>query len=86
MNYTTDDYKQELIVKAWEQVINDCKSIEELLRQPIDWKIACYSPDEMTKERKQHLLNVYNAKLKELKDKGANYRFNARLHEIINKI
>lgn len=81
-----NDAKQEIIVKTWEKVIDDCKSIEELFRQPISWKIACYSPDELSNERKMELLAYYDKKLEHLKGNGLNFRFEARMQEAINEL
>ena len=83
---TTPEIQQDLIVTTWKKVIDDCKSLEELLRQPINWKIACYSPDELSDERKQDLLSYYDKKLIELKGRGANYRFEVRMKESINEL
>ena len=40
----------------------------------------------MTNGRKMELLNYYDNKLIELKDKGAKYRYEVRLQEAINEL
>lgn len=81
-----NEAKQEVIVNTRKKVIDDCKSIEELFRQPISWKIACYSPDELSNERKMDLLAYYDKRLEYLKGRGANFRFEARMKEAINEL
>ena len=80
------DEQQQLIIATYKLIIDDAKSLEELLRQPITWKVACMSPDEMTDERKEDLQAYYDAKFQALRDAGKRDRFFARIDEASEKI
>lgn len=81
-----NETQQQIIVATYKLIIDDAKSLEELLRQPIEWKIACMSPDEMTDERKQDLLDYYNKKAQALREAGKIDRFFSRMDEACDKI
>lgn len=78
--------QQQLIIATYKVIIDDAKSLEELLRQPITWKVFCMSPEQMTDERKQELLDYYNKKAQALRDAGKIDRFFSRMDEASAKI
>ena len=85
MGYYTRE-QQELIIETYKLIVDDCKSLEELMWQPIDWKIACMSPEEMSDDLKKDFHEYYNKKAQALKDAGKIDRFFSRMDEASEKL
>lgn len=77
---------QQLIITTYKLIVDDCKSLEELMRQPIDGKIACMSPEEMPNELKKDFHEYYMKKAQALRDAGKIDRFFSRMDEASEKL